>query len=412
MTPAPPAPMQPFLDRLLPRLRLGDFAAAGLLVEAVAQGEPALHALGLAAVALRRKEARPALEHAARAHALRPDAPEPLEYLAMASLALGLAEDAERHARQAVERGGGRRGLVGLGGILLGTGRAAEAEQAYRAALIDDPRDPQALSGVATALHRQQDLDGALRYFAAAFEASPLDPAPVRSLINMYAEAGRLLGALAAASVVRDQPRSDSEQVILDVLLLQLTRLVLRERPVAAGGDAGVDDTVAHLLATARRRPPGLRLGVCRALLDVDRPREAQQLLASLDGEALSAEDRGNALYIAGLLRATAGDPAAALDRYRSALDVDPRRWDACCNAVSILLERGDAAALAEIEVLLGRVPEETRLASPALLLNQAVFWNRTGKVAAARENLRAVLSYTGGEGDLAAIARQILDEA
>ena len=402
--------MQKFLDQLLPLLRGGHLAEAEKFVASHQSGDPALHALGLSAIALRRRDADAALQHAARAHALSPDAAEPLEHLAMASLAAGDADEAERYARQAVDRDPGRRSLVGLGNILLGNNKAAPAEEAYRRALSEAPTDAQALNGVATALHRQRDFDGALRFFAQAFEANPLDPAPIRSLMNMYAEAGRLLGAIAAANLVRERPHTDEEHIALDVLLLQLTRLLMSEFP-GKNVSHDADEAVSRLITTAGRRPPLVRLGVARALVDVQRFEEAARMIAAIEKGPLADADRGNLLYVKGLIAAARGDVAGALSQYRAALDADPARWDACSNAVSLLLDRDDAAAPADIEALLDRVPASVKQTSPALLLNEAVFWRKTGRAEAAHANLQAVLSLTGDAGDLARIARELLSE-
>src|SRR6185295_8915750 len=96
-----------------------------------------------------------------------------------------------------------------------------------------------------------------------AFDANPGDLAPIRSLMNMYAEAGRLLGALAAAGLARDLPQPDEAKVALDVAMLHLTRLLLQEFPAPARvGEA--DEVVAALLASSARRPARVRLSIAR----------------------------------------------------------------------------------------------------------------------------------------------------
>src|SRR5204863_3839300 len=97
-----------------------------------------------------------------------------------------------------------------------------DAEKVFRRLLEKDKASTQALNGIATCLFRQGDFPGALRYYAQAFDANPGDLAPIRSLMNMYAEAGRLLGALAAAGLARDLPQPDEAKVALDVAMLHL----------------------------------------------------------------------------------------------------------------------------------------------------------------------------------------------
>ncbi|HEX8107883.1 MAG TPA: hypothetical protein VF516_09165, partial [Kofleriaceae bacterium] len=93
------------------------------------------------------------------------------------------------------------------------------------------------------------------------------------------------------------------------------------------------------------------------------------------------------------------------------AVAVDPRRWDACCNALTLLLDRGDPDALARAAALLTRVPPEVKGTSPQLLFNEAVYLHRAGRSAEARANLERVLAATHGDGELGALARQLMTE-
>src|SRR5262249_53504994 len=152
---------------------------------------------------------------------------------------------------------------------------------------------------------------------------------------------------------------------------------------------------------SAARRPVSVRLGVARALIDCRRHDDARRILAEALGQLLSPTDRGNAEYVRGLIAERDDDPAGALAAYEASLAADPRRWDACCNAVTLLLSRGDPDALALAGALLARVPAVVKGAAPQLLFNDAVYLRRVGRPLQARAQAQRVLSATRGEGEL-----------
>src|SRR6185295_19250256 len=157
--------------------------------------------------------------------------------------------------------------------------------------------------------------------------------------------------------------------------------------------------------------PVRVRLGVARALIDCQRHDDAQRILAAIDGQDQSPADRGNAEYVRGLLAQHAGEPQRALAAYEASVTADPRRWDACCNALTLLLERGDPESLARAGKLLGQIPPEVKGAAPQLLFNEAVYFRAAGRPIEARADLQRVLTATNGEGELAALARELLKE-
>lgn len=402
--------MDDLITRIQSLLASGAVVEAEQLLQAEAARQPVLATVGRAALAAHRSDAAACFAEATAAHALDPREPAASEYLAVAHLMRGDTPTAERYARAAVDLGGGRRSLGGLANILLGSGRPGEAEEVYRQILDAFPADLQALNGVATARFRQGDADGASTFFARAFDENPLDPAPIHSLMNMYAEAGRLLGAIAFANLMKDRSPGDELQVLLDVLLLQLTKLLLHQFPGPnIIGDA--DDTVRHLMATAKKRPPRVRLGVARALIDIKRSEEAQHIADELDTTPLGESDRANLLYVKGLLATEKGDKAAALLAFTQSVEIDPRRWDACANAISLLLDEGGDDALTGIGALLLRVPLDVKRTAPQLLLNEAIYLRRLGQNDGARHNLEMVIAGLRGHGELAALAKQILGE-
>jgi len=328
----------------------------------------------------------------------------------VAALMRGDRKAAEDHARAAVDRGGGLRSLGWLGNIQLGAGDVRAAEQTYRQMLELDPGHVQALNGLGACRYKQQDLDQATAYLARAFDQDPTNPGPIRSMMNMYGDAGRVLGAIALAAIVRDRHHDDESNLALDLMVLHLNHVLMGGYPPPhAVPDA--DAAVAAVVRRSAHRPVRVRLGVARALIDCQRHDEARRILAQIEGQDLSTVDRGNAEYVRGLLAQHAGDASRALAAYEAAVGVDPRRWDACCNALTLLMERGDPGALARAAALLGQIPLEVKGTSVQLLFNEAVYFQRAGRAADARANLQRVLDATQGEGELGALARQLMEE-
>lgn len=415
-----------FIQDLEHALTADDAARAEALITAAAADPEhgvVRRELGRAAVSAHDKDAALTQRHAQAAAALAPQEPLCHQYLAVAALMRGDRAAAESHARDAADRaarsaavndrGGSRRSLGWLGNILLGSNKVAEAEAVYRQMLELDPADEQALNGVGACRYKQQDVDGAVAAFARAYDAHPGEGGPIRSLMNLYGEAGRLLGAIALGNLHREQERSDEEHIALDLMLLQLTRLLVANHYPPPGADADADGVIEDLLRRAARRPVRVQLGVARALLDCERYTQARELVTRLESEpSLSATETGDLHYVRGLLLSHKSDVPGALEAYAAALEADPRRWDAACNATSLLLQRSDALALPQIAALIGRVPAHIKAAAPQLLFNEALYLRRTGQREAARKNLARVIAATREHGgELAALARQLLAE-
>jgi hypothetical protein len=56
-------------------------------------------------------------------------------------------------------------------------------------------------------------------------------------------------------------------------------------------------------------------------------------------------------------------------------------------------------------------VPPEVKATAPQLLFNEAVYLHRAGRSDEARAELGRVLAATRGEGELDALARELLEE-
>jgi len=401
--------MEDLIDRLERLFAAGERVQAVAMIASYEANDPARHALGLAALAAHDKDAVECARHAERARALQPSDPMVLQCLAVAALMRGDREAAEAHAQAAVSHGGGVRSLGWLANLQLGAGKPAAAEASYRQMLELAPGNVQALNGLGACRYKQQDLGDAVTCFARAFDRDPTDPKPIRSMMNMYGDAGRVLGAIALANLTRDRHPDEESQLAIDLMLLHLNQVLMGGYP-PPNTVPDADAAVAAVIRSATTRSASVRLGVARALVDCQRHGDAQRILDALE-LTLAPSDAGNAAYVRGLIAQHAGDAAAALVAYEAALVADPRRWDACCNAVTLLLERGDAVSLAHAAALLGRVPPELKGSAPQLLFNEAVYLHRVGRNDEARAGIQRVIVATQGEGELSALALELLVE-
>lgn len=401
--------MEAFVTRLGALLDAGSLDQAEALILAEAQRHPARAALGRSALAAARQELPAQLEHAQQAHRLAPNEPIVWQYLALAQARSGDTTEAERSFRQAVSRDAGPRSLGALGNFLLTEGRFLDAHEAYARALERDPTHGQSLNGLATVRHRLGDRPGALRALASAYELAPQDSTPLNSLVNLFGEAGWQLGAIALARIERAGEVSDSVRLTLDLMCLKLLTQVLSAFPQASvHHDA--DEYVANLMESARSRPARVRLEVARALFDAERLQETGALLGSIATDALSSVERGRFHYLHGLLAEAIQSPDLALTAYSHALEEDSERWDACCNALNLLLERSSALAYAQREALLAKVPESIRARTPQLLYNEAMHLFSGGRVAEARQRLMRIQALLPADDDLCLLAAKTLE--
>lgn len=400
-----------FTDRVAKLIKSGSFDEAEQLVASVATSDPALHAAGRAALAVFARDAEAALKNARRALELAPSSAVPHHYLATAYLLAGDPDSAVRHAREAIERDRSLRSRSGLGGVLLAAGRPADAIPVLQQVIAEDPGNAEALLNLGTAHLQTSQYGEALVAYARAFDADPTDQRPLQSLIHMYAEIGKWLGAVAALEMSRKGEPPDEVSVALDIVLVHLMKLIASkypERNVSEDADQPID----NLLRSAARRPPRVQLVVARTLVDFGRLDDARTMVERLGKQALGDTDRGDLRYLDGLLAERRGDKRRALELYVESLEADARRSDACANAISLLLEEGTPDAFAHIADLVTIVPDEDKARSPELLFNEGVYHLRAGHPGEARRALERVLRVTGGEGRIAALARKALGDA
>jgi len=86
-------------------------------------------------------------------------------------------------------------------------------------------------------------------------------------------------------------------------------------------------------------------------------------------------------------------------------------RWDAACNALTILLEKDDAKSIEKAGEIIGAVSEEWRNRSPQLMFNEAVYLKRLGRFEQAKGLFKKVRSLAGHTGELARMAKVEIEE-
>lgn len=398
-----------FADRVAKLLAAGDGDAAAQLVASVAATNPAAHQVGRAALALHARDPHTALAHADQALALGAGAVAH-QYAAMALLMAGDGAAAIDRARTAVALDGSVRNRSALGGVMLVAGRPADAAAVLRQVIAEHPRDVDALLNLATAASQSGDYGDAITYYAKAFDANPADQRPIRNLLTMFAEVGKWLGAMAALELSRTGEPPPEVAVTLDLVMVHLVRLVSDTFPPPGVAD-DADEAVRNLVANAAKRPAPTQLVAARTLVDMGRLAEAKQLLAKAQTQAAAGAERGNARYLEGFFAEQDGDKPRAIACYVQAVDADPARADAAVNAISLLLEDGSPSALARIGALVAQVAPEERRGNVNLLFNEAIYLGRSGRIDDARTNLERIQKITGGDGRIAAMARQALAE-
>lgn len=130
---------------------------------------------------------------------------------------------------------------------------------------------------------------------------------------------------------------------------------------------------------------------------------------ARLDAQPMTAPERAEWHYLAGMVDDEAGRSAEALEHYEAALAADGSRWDACCNALHLLLNAPDRDQRRRIPGLLAAVPRALAWERPQLLANAALYLAGEGRLAEAREHLERVRELVDDQGPLADLVRERL---
>lgn len=403
-------PLEAFVTQLGGLISAGALDQAVSLVDAAQLAEPVKYHLGMTALANARGDLGGGLGHAQKAQQLAPDAPIVLQYLAVSFRMVGDLVNAERAARMAVMRDATVRSYTMLGKILLDAGKLDEADGLLMKALDWEPSNPALLNTVATVRAHLGDDDSALTFYARAFEASPEEPLALKNVSDLYAQRGWALGAMALGLAALDRPATDDVQVLLAIMVIKLAQLVGKEYPGHAQLSQA-DRVVDVLVERSRSRPPAVVLMAARVLADVGRGEQAQAVVAHLRADQLSDKDHAGLMLVQGQLADQQGEVDDAIDYYSRSVQLDGERWDACTNAVHLLLSRENAESDAEVAVLLGQVPETAKLSKPPLLLNEAIYLRRAGREDEARVRFEQVVRLTQGSGELGALAQRLLAE-
>lgn len=410
--------LEAFVDELSNIARSGDVYRALSMARRYADDDPLRHHLGSAAVFAIAGQNEPCMEHAQAAYAMAPDRSVVLQQYAVAYMLVGDQENAERHARTALTSDDSVRSRRGLAHILLRRGKLDESQAMFQAILDLQPKNVQARNGLGLVHLRRGDQASALEHFATGYVSAPADPTSLRNVINMYVEAGWAIGAVALSRITRSGHHSDAVKVALDMMNVMISQQIAPDFP-GKNLITETEETIGGLLESSANLSRTVQLHIARMLFDAGHVSAVRTIVARL--AELSAEpsakssmgrgERGDWLYLSGLLSERDGDNDAALERYSGALDADPRRWDACCNALTILLERDDDGAMAQAAALLAKVPPELKMFRHQLLFNEALYLRRIGKREEATRHCQIIVEMTGGRGQIGALAKQTLSE-
>lgn len=402
--------MEKFVDGLVAQVLEGDVDRAVSMVRAFRDEEPLRFHLGMAAIGAAREDAGQTFEHATAALAHERDNVLGLQFLALAWLLRGDSAQAERLARQALNRDDSFRSRRGLAQTLERVGKLDEAERTWRDVLDGDPMNAEALLGIGRVRWQRSDNAGALGAFADAYAANPGDPRPLRNVVKMYTEAGWAIGALALSRITRRGRHPDAVNALLDLMAVVVTSQLSDDFP---GREAigEVDEAVDGLVQSSASLSPAVQLHAAQMLVDTGRTGAVRAIVDRLEARPLETSERAQWAYVAALLEEEDGDSEEALDRYVQAVDLDETRWDACTNAVSLLLARGDEGSLAEAARLLARVPSDLKVFRPQLLFNEAIYLKTTGRRDEARKHLELLREMTGGAGPLGRLVLEAIAE-
>jgi tetratricopeptide (TPR) repeat protein len=337
--------------------------------------------LARAADALRRGSVAEARRAAEAARAATPDDAWAAITVGEAALAAGDAEGAAGAFRAAAGKGGGARALWGVARALaLGEAPAAEVAAAVDATLEASPLHVSARTARARAALDAGDVDGALRWAREAAGLAPVavgDAAPAR-LRGSRAERTEALALLGAADERRGhaaEARESYEAALAltpghlgallgagRVLLAQQrnTEALARfEAALGLGGSAAAAQAPgagAQVGAAGRSPLQDARLGAARAMLALDRARDAKEHLDALLAERPEDVD---VLLALGDAARSLGDDAGAEQHYRDAVRLAPARFDGYIALARLFTRRNRAAeAQATLEEAARRVEE------------------------------------------------------
>jgi tetratricopeptide (TPR) repeat protein len=264
-----------------------------------------------------------------------------------------------------------------IGGILMRTGRAAEAADAYERALVLGPRDEPSLRGRADAmiaLGRPFDAADALDRLSSVLEAGGRLPEAcdaARRALELAESKDRRRHVGALVGRLRQSAGDEAAELSLARALKLLEPVQAEDAPVAEGGEA--EPTEAEPTEAEPADAPADTVAAARGDadqtdavdedLDADAEPEAELVDGSVLGaaaeEALAAGDHAAALsglIAAAAAHSAAGRSVAAIDACYLALPIAPADADLHLLLAQLYLERGWRALAADKLVLLARL--------------------------------------------------------
>jgi tetratricopeptide (TPR) repeat protein len=314
-------------------------------------------------------------------------------------------------ARAALALGANAPTKTSIGGVLVAAGEYAEAFTLLKSVVEETPNDRLAHQNLATAAFGIGNVEAAIAGYARAFDLDPTNLEPLTSMVDMFAQLGKWLGALTAVGIARQGTPPTDIAIALDLSTMQILQNVLADYPRGAI-DPEADRTVQSLVANIKSKSPRAQLVAAKAMADIARVADARNLAANVaKNKMLEPTDHADLLYVEGLLAEHDDYRTTAIERYVKALSFDPTRVDAATNAVSLLLELGTPEALAQIGALLGTVEPTARSSFAMLQFNESRYLHKLGRTADARACLERVIALTGGRGELAGLAMRALEE-
>jgi tetratricopeptide (TPR) repeat protein len=287
---------------------------------------------------------------------------------------LGRLEEAARMFRRALEAAPEHAGaLMGLGQVLRQRGDRVGALANFERVIVADPTHVWAKVDAGHALRELGRLVEAETMFRRVLEAAPEHTGALMGLGQVLRQRGDRVGALAKFErVIAADPTHVWAKVDAGHALRELGRLVEAE---AIFRRALIDDK-DHV---------GAQLGLAQLLLETYRLDEAKSLFERVIGQ--SPTDISSRMGL-GYLARRHGDRKAALNYFKSAASIDPKRVDAQMQVAAELADQGQFSNAHQILDLI----ESTSSDDLRVLMQRGLVNRKEGKRAEAAKIFGQVL--------------------
>ncbi len=219
---------------------------------------------------------------------------------------------------------------------LLEVGRAHDAEQRFRDAVMADPRNSEALNNLGVLLKRENDYPSAVRFLRRAAQFAPKDARIHSNLAGALRGSGNLAGAV---TEIRAAAALDPG----NKTILQTLALYSRDYGLQLYRKGDLDQALLHLRRAAELTPddPALHVHLGRALAKLGRKEESLAELKMAERQDQASRDlvRAKALNNEGNQLLQAGDLGGGLRKLEDAVTLAAE--DAVCQynyGVALLL--------------------------------------------------------------------------